>query len=316
MKKFFFILFLISYLLSSSYYLLTTHSSSGQVISAHSYQPENTFVSLSLGEYYFTLWGYASPSALVTIEGIGIYDQIYADNKGLFEFKNHFSPFSPREACLTMQDQFGRYSSPTCLPPFPTNRNVNIGPIILSPTLSLNPTSTGEYFVGDEVILSGQTVPNSNVNLSMFTKNSSHFNLQSSIFQLIKPIYAFSIPQLNIKSDSQGNFSISLPSENPQKYRFFAQTYYSDSPSGKSTTLNLIVHPTWMIIIKLFNYLFFLLQPHFIEIIIILQIIILAGYFLRHFFQPHIIAKNRSLILRENFALLEEENKLMIINKR
>ena len=66
---------------------------------------------------------------------------------------------------MTAKDQLGRMSSPVCLPPFPVNYNVSIGPVIMPPTVSLDKK---DYFMGDGVILSGQAVPNTDVKLSMF----------------------------------------------------------------------------------------------------------------------------------------------------
>jgi len=123
------------------------------------------FNSVSIGEFRFSLYGYTSPKAQVTFEGLGIFDQTTADEKGYFQFNNRFSPFSSREACLSSKDQFGRLSSPLCLPPFPVNYNVSIGPVIMPPTVSLDKK---DYFMGDQVILSGQAVPNTDVKLSMF----------------------------------------------------------------------------------------------------------------------------------------------------
>ena len=57
--------------------------------------------SVSIGEFRFKLYGYTSPYAFITFEGLGIFDQTTANNKGYFEFNNRFSPFSPREACLS-----------------------------------------------------------------------------------------------------------------------------------------------------------------------------------------------------------------------
>src|SRR3990167_998331 len=65
---------------------------------AKSASPE---VSVSIGEYEFFLFGYTSPRSLVTIEGVGIFDQTYSDTKGYFQFSNRFSPFSSREPCLS-----------------------------------------------------------------------------------------------------------------------------------------------------------------------------------------------------------------------
>jgi len=147
-------------------YLKNPPQSPGTVagITAQAADVEN---SVSIGEFRFSLFGYTSPLAQVTFEGLGIFDQTTADDKGYFQFNNRFSPFSSREACLSSKDQFGRLSSPLCLPPFPVNYNVSIGPVIMPPTVSLDKK---DYFMGDEVVLSGQAVPNTDVKLSVFTK--------------------------------------------------------------------------------------------------------------------------------------------------
>ena len=233
-------------------------------------QPANIENSVSIGEFRFSLYGYTSPKALVTFEGLGIFDQTTSDDKGYFQFNNRFSPFSSREACLSSKDQFGRLSSPLCLPPFPVNYNVNIGPVIMPPTVSLNnPPAGGDYFMGDQVILSGQAVPNTDVKLSVFTKQQGPSLIRTD---LIKSVEAFTFPQLNITSDSKGNFSINLPSSNPDKFRLFAQTDFNKSVSPNSVKLNLEILPIWMIIIKFFLFLFSLVKPRLLEIIILGEI--------------------------------------------
>ncbi|MFH0852812.1 MAG: hypothetical protein V1853_00160, partial [bacterium] len=112
--------------------------------------------SISIGDFHFTLFGYTSPHAEVTLDGQGIYDKTYADSNGFFKFNNRFSPFSPREACLSSKDQFGRISFPVCLPAFPIKYNVSIGPVLIPPTLSLNQEY---YYLNDQITLSGQTIP-------------------------------------------------------------------------------------------------------------------------------------------------------------
>ena len=147
-------------------------------------QSKNVNVSAFIGDHRFNLYGYTSPRAFVTFDGQGIFDTTTADDKGYFEFDNRFSPLSPREACLTSKDQFGRLSSPVCLPPFPIKYDVNIGPVIMPPTVSLNnPPIGSDYFIGDQVMLSGQAVPNTDVKLSVFgTGNDS--KLSSIIYHL------------------------------------------------------------------------------------------------------------------------------------
>ena len=186
---------------------------------------------------------------------MGIFDQTTADGKGYFQFNNRFSPFSKREACLSSKDQFGRLSSPVCLPPFPVDYNVSIGPVIMPPTVSLDKK---DYFMGDQVMLSGQAVPNTEVKLSVFGDNKNKFEARStkietnsnfkirilkiisdfgfriSSFAFIKPVEAFTFPELTAKSDDKGNFSVNLPSSNPEKFRLFAQTDFKKSISPKS----------------------------------------------------------------------------------
>lgn len=250
-----------------------------------------------LGQFHFTLYGYTSPNALVRIEGLGVYDQTYADNNGYFLFSNRFSPFSPREACLTSQDQLGRLTVPICLPPFPTEQNVTIGPVIMPPTLSL---SKDTYYIADEVVLAGQSIPNSEIDLNTFVKTGK--NLLSGL-QLVKSVHAITIPKLQTKTDASGNFSVALPSSFDLKYRLFAQTKYDNELSPKSLTLNINIYPWWMIIIKLLLILFDVLKRHALELLILAEMMVLFIYILRSFFHPHEIARSRALALRGNFEI-------------
>lgn len=338
-------LVLVLFLLFTNYYLLTINREKSYVQGAStvSYPTEVSAYIGYAGQYRFSLFGYTSPQALVTIDGFGVYDQTYSDKTGYFVFYNRFSPMSSNEPCLTAQDQLGRLSQPICLPPFPTGYNIAIGPVILPPTLSLDKS---DYYIGDEVILAGQTIPNSDVNLSMFTKDTPtsqemlnsklqapnnfeilntkrlkfgildlgfiwNLGFRISNLSLIRPVEAFTFPQLQTKSDSSGNFSISLPSSQVKQYRFFARTSYSGDPSAKSNTLDLIIFPIWMIILKFLYWIFLSLKPKLIEISIIIEIFCLLYYILRRYFHPHIIGRNRSLTIRKNMELLEEESDIV-----
>lgn len=274
----------------------------------------NVAVDVSIGEFRFTLFGYASPNALVSLEGMGIYDQTYSNQSGYFEFRNRFSPLAPREACLTAQDQFGRTTTPTCLPPFPTKYDINIGPVLLPPTISLNTPSrqwlnNDNFFMGDEITATGQTIPNTNVAFSIFRdeKDSHGLLADSHGWGFVKPVEAYFFPSLTTKADSKGNFSFSLPSSNPSYFRLFAQTNYQQSDSPKSNGLNLKIYPVWMIIIYLFTLLFSLIKSRILELIILVECILLFLFFLKRYLNPHVIAKSRSLVLRELYPIVEEE---------
>ncbi len=269
-------------------YLKTPRQSSGTVAGIN--QTADVENSVSIGEFRFSLFGYTSPLAQVTFEGMGIFDQTTSDDKGYFQFNNRFSPFSSREACLSSKDQFGRLSSPVCLPPFPVNYNVSIGPVIMPPTVSFDKLN---YFVGDEVILSGQTIPDSEVNLSMFTKEQDFRGFLADFHGLVKSVEAFSIPLLSAKSDVKGNFSISLPSSQAQNYRLFTQVDFQDEPSTNSLNLFLQILPVWMIILKFFLFLFSLIKPRLLEILIVAEIIYII-YVIKSHVQSRAIAPYQS----------------------
>ena len=261
--------------------------------------------------YRFKLFGYSSPGALVNIQGMGIFDQTYAKDDGYFEFNSQFSPFSPREVCLFSRDKFGRLSNPLCIPPFPTDYDVIVGPVILPPTLSFD---KNDYFLGDEIILSGQSIPNTELDFAVFIDEKRSFiNYFVRKLNPIKSTYALTFPNLKTASDENGNFSLSLPSSNPEFFRVFAQTSYDNNLSPKSNTLNLNVLPIWMIIIKFFLFLFSLLKTRLLEILILAQILALFIYFVQRHLHPYHIAKNRSIMLRSHFALVCNNNKAIVL---
>lgn len=267
-------------------------------------QAEEVINWIAIGDYRFTLFGWTSPFAVVSFDGQGIHDQTISDSTGYFEMANRFSPFSPREACLSSKDQFGRISSPVCLPPFPTKYTVSIGPVLIPPTISLN---KDVYYINDQVKLSGQTVPNSEVNLSVFTKNGPSLSM-------VRPVEAFSFPELTAKSDSKGNFSLSLPSSNPQSFRLFAQTDFLEKESGESIKLNFKVHPIWMIIVRFFLLLLEAIKSRLLEIIIALEIVYLFWLMSRHWLHPHI---NRAIMLRpeEPIVVSHTEDSIVVYHE-
>ncbi|GAB4219271.1 MAG: hypothetical protein Fur009_4630 [Candidatus Microgenomates bacterium] len=296
-KKAFLIISLLLFLIPLQIgYLYYKTDNLGNVAGINTYQNE-VINSVSIGEFRFNLYGYTSPLAEVTFTGQGIADQTTADKNGYFEFKNRFSPFSPHEACLSAKDQFGRISSPVCLPPFPTQYNVTIGPVIIPPTISLNKSL---YFIGDEVILSGQTIPNTDVNLSIFTQQSNMLNLLSDkLPRFIKPVEAFTLPKLTTKSDKKGNFSISLPSSEAQNFKLFTQVNYNSNQSPESIVLKIKIEPIWSIILKFFGFLWTIIKSNALEVIIALEIFGLLAYFFNILLHPFNIVKNRSIIIYE-----------------
>lgn len=282
--------------------LITALIISSQNVLAHVAEEAEKGVTVAafVGEHTFFLFGHTSPKAKVTLEGIGIFDQTYADKNGYFEFKNRYSPLSSREACLSSQDQFGRLSNPVCLPPFPVEYDATVGPVLLPPTLSLNKEY---YLVGQDAVLSGQSIPNSEIDIALYTDPKNTFvNL---LPQIVPSAQAFSFPELKTRSDSQGNFSIRLPSSNPEVYRIFGQVDFKNNPSAKSNTLSYRIAPWWTFIISLFRSLWSTIRLRLIELIILVEILLIAIYFLRRYLHPHPIASNKALALRPTKAIIE-----------
>lgn len=279
---------LIVFLFISTVFLLHFSSSSGQ-ISGISKKSSLVNVEIFIGDHRFTLFGYTSPHALVTFSGLGIFDQTRSNADGYFIFNNRFSPFSPREACLIAQDQMGRLTSEVCLPPFPTNYDIKIGPVIMPSTVSLNKQN---YWVGDEIILSGQTIPNSEVNLSFFSEKTSISTIDAILerFFPIKKTLALSLPPLITKSDQKGNFAIALPSSFPQKYRLFTQTNYSEKNSPESRKLTIEILPWWMIVFKIIGLFILLIKSRLLEIIILVEIVALLLYLYHRYLHPKQLA--------------------------
>jgi len=135
--------------------------------------------------------------------------------------------------------------------------------------------------------------------------------LPLSSLQFVKPVQAFSFPNLTARSDSRGNFAISLPSASAKTYRLFAQTNYDEQSSPKSLTLQFQILPVWMIIVKFFLFIWNLIKSRLLEIGILVEIIALTYYLIRHYFQPHaIMLRKRNDLVLEEHEIIKRENLL------
>lgn len=350
------------------YYLYSKSGSATGSVAGIKTFPYEISQSASIGDHRFLLYGYTSPHALVSIDAVGVSEQTQADSTGYFEFSDRFSPFSPREVCLNARDQLGRISAPVCLPPFSTDYDIVIGPVLMAPTVSLNrPEEGSDYLIDDEIILSGQTIPDTEVNLSVFTAKQDSgqarmtrnkaktpvfevYDLGSPIgvkstrkhgvkrFQTLtrllrhpplssvllamttfaKPVEAFSFPQLTTKSDSSGNFSLSLPSSKPDKMRVFAQAKFKKSDSPKSNSLALNILPIWMLIITIFRSIIAFIKPRLIEFFIVLELGTIAYFIYKHFLDLYKLRSHRTIVPYHRFPLpmIEDSHPLLVFESK
>jgi hypothetical protein len=196
----------------------------------------NQFVTISaqVPANTITIFGYTSPNSRVELNSSKAFAVTYSQTDGYFTFDHLIIPRLSQDLCLTSQDESNRLSNPVCIPEPPfTNSYTEIGPILLSPTLSLD--LQNQYS-------SGQSIPNSNIQIYLYQ--------QSSPFSIIKKVEAFELPVFQTKSDSNGNYSLNLPDTVATNYRIFATTQYFDNNSPKSNTL--LYHPNYSISILYF----------------------------------------------------------------
>jgi len=232
---------------------------------------ESVNISASISDTRVTIYGYTSPLSKVELTSINIYAATYSDDTGYFIFDKTILPKNPSEICLQSIDNEYRTTSPVCIPQPPaTNYDTDIGPILLSPTLSLeqdtiNPNST--------VISSGQAIPNSPVSVYFYQVNDS-----ATTF--IKDAQAFSLPALTTTTDKDGYFSFNLPTSYSSNYRLYATTEFDQNYSPKSNTLLYKLPSLWWLFWQQNQYLVFIL-PLFIFSLILFFLLLFF------YFQPH-----------------------------
>ncbi len=210
--------------------------------------PRVVTVSAYIGEPLISLYGYTAPLAEVELSANPNNSaQTKADQNGYFRFNQVYLSASTTEICLVSFDQSKRASAPTCIPApaWPLNDKI-IGPIILSPTLSL---SKGTFLKNETIEASGQSMPNTEIEVVFF-------KAKPTFWQRIWPLaLAEALPTYTIKTDQNGNFSFNLPSNAPHTFRLFTQAKFNNSPSPKSPTLTFRVlglFGYWLEQLKLF----------------------------------------------------------------
>jgi len=251
-----------------------------------------------IGASYFNLFGYTSPNALVVIQNPGIHNEVFANQEGYFLFKYLSLSQFREDVCLVAHDTEERTTPPLCIPPPGSQDSKQIGPVLLPPSTSI---SSGNAYIGDSVTLTGQTIPNADVKLAMFTDESKQKKRS-----FIPAAYAYTIPQFDLKSNKKGEYSLTLPTASSQFLRMFTRAIYDGSSTPKGLTLILDIFPVWMLLFRFLANILTFLKLHLKELIIITQLYLLLMYFLRHYFNPHIISRHR-----QNWLALRHSNLML-----
>lgn len=203
-------------------------------------------ITAAVGEPRLTVFGYSSPGSQIELQGQAVSQMTTADGTtGYFLFDRlylpeiylSYSPPATPELCLSAIDLFNRVSFPVCLPPIPPLNQpagITVGPVILSPTLTLEENSDKK-----PIFASGLTLPEAEVRIFLANDPSpSFFSLFSRI--LVSPAEAYFLPVYELKSDEHGYFEFSLPEGQSAKWQIFASALYQNHPSPKSQTLTFV----------------------------------------------------------------------------
>jgi hypothetical protein len=243
-------------------------------------------VSATLGEPKLTLFGYSSPQSLVQLRGERVAEEVIADKNGYFLFDRIFLPYpNPEypELCLGAIDSQSRFSFPTCLPPLPVGPfNLNVGPVLLPPTFSLE---KGSFLPQEQVKAEGLTIPNTEVTIFLANDVSSKKqNLLSRYFRL--EASAYSLPQYQVKADEEGRFEFSLPTVRSNNWRLFTTAKFQGSPTPKSNTLNFKILNWWqwflLMIINLWRAFLGLIKPFWWLLLILIELSLVIYLLLAH----------------------------------
>ncbi|KXK09276.1 MAG: hypothetical protein UZ22_OP11002001155 [Microgenomates bacterium OLB23] len=253
----------------------------------------NVDVSVGIGEGTLELFGYGPPLSKVILEGRGMYAATSSDKNGYFYFSKARIHIGSQEVCVTALSGIGASTHPVCIG-IPNKKYVRIGPVILPPIVNMNKL---KYNVRDFTVVRGSTVPQSTVKVKLFSTDS----LDNSSSGL-------PLPEISAQSDTNGNFTINLPSDSDQRFRFYAQTTHNNAESGKSTTLTIDILAPWMSILVIIKN----LLSQFVYLLPV-AVILLESAFLIWFFFVRKKRKNELMIV-EDHALMKEKHELAIQN--
>ncbi|MFH1601463.1 MAG: hypothetical protein ABIB61_00720 [Candidatus Shapirobacteria bacterium] len=205
-----------------------------------------TKVSARVGGCLFDIEGLTSAFARVEFSSSqgNVNLETIADDQGIFHFYNALMPLYSGDFCFTAIDTQNRSSAPVCFSPPAAETYTSISGIILPPTISIE---KGVYWLGEENSAEGATVPSSEVRVFLFEDNKIYFwSILGRLFS--RPILAREGPNLEIKSDSRGDFSFNLPTDKPSVWKLYVgatKTQLGENPSPKSNTIQFAALSFW-----------------------------------------------------------------------
>ncbi|MBI3955039.1 hypothetical protein HY338_01235 [Candidatus Gottesmanbacteria bacterium] len=209
------------------------------------------------------IFGYTSPDAIVQVTSVRVFGQTISDKTGYFEFNDVAISAEALEICLSTYDSDKRVGLPFCLSVPNIISRKEIGPLLLSPTLSLSST---KIWQNQKVHAEGKTIPNQQVEVSFFEISPKTLSQKISnyIVRLFNyHVLASDLPILSITSQRNGTFNFNLPTSRAIAYRVFVKAIFKDKPTLKSQTLTYSIGSS-------FSYFMTYILPWFILIMTLL----------------------------------------------
>lgn len=219
---------------------------------------------------YFRVYGYTAPYSKVYADSVRVFGKTISDIDGYFEFEKLPVSEEAKEICLITIDGENRSGFPVCVIIPGNDATDEIGPIILSPTLSV---SNNLIWQGEQAQISGRTIPSAKVIISYFESPGDFLSrLLDSSMAVVLPrvVEAKQVPLLSVSSDRKGNFSVNLPTSKASLFRVFSKAIFNnEAPSSKSITLSFLVGSFWVFWIRF-------VLPKLLLILILLIILVYA----------------------------------------
>lgn len=182
------------------------------------------------------IYGYSAPNSVVYAEGTRTYGETTTDTTGYFSFNRLSIAREATELCFSTLDADRRTGFPLCIRT-PRQTEQEVGPLLLSPTVSLSNNSIRE---NQNAYALGKTIPRAEVQISFFeVTDQERKQLSSQVNQLLDmSVYAKDLAPFATTADENGNFSFSIPTSKPLTYRLFVKGIYEKQPTPKSKTIS------------------------------------------------------------------------------
>jgi hypothetical protein len=253
-----------------------------------------------------TIFGYATKYALVFLESTTNLGTTVASGDGEFRFSSLSVPKNTTEICLSYTDSLGRTSASTCIPFSDSYYGYSVGPIVLSPTISL---AASTHDLGEEIFIQGFSIPNQPVKLHSFSDKIYSWR------NWLTPQKVFAIPPVETTADENGRYEYSLKGQDAQDIRMYTSGAIDNLTSDKSIQLKAEIAPRWLIYLRKLQLVLDTFLGNMKNILLLLELLILyllTCYYLLPPKERALMLRNSSLLIKATGIMIERPTKLLV----